>query len=384
MATLTPSLLEKLLNTDSQTCLSIFMPTEKISPASLQNPIRFTNLIKDATNQLSSSKLVNHAIKESLKTAYNRVDDADFWMHQGLGLAVFISEHSQLFLTLPIKLKEQVSLARHFHFKPLLPLLTTNGKYFVLSLSQSDVKLYEATRTTIDKRFLGDTPRSMAEFVDQDSLETHLGFHTTGKGRGASRSPIYHGQGGTGDENVKKQIGQFITKVESGISQILHGQSAPLILVGLDYITATFRNQCHYSHLLDAEINQNPESMTKESIHHQSWKIIRSHFKHAEKQALEAYFAQAGTGKTASNLSEILPAALGGRVHSLFVLRDASVYGTFSPDKNQVQVEPASTPENDDLLDLAVLHTLLNGGTAYSLKSHEMPVKDPIAALFRY
>lgn len=385
MDQLSPALINQLIDSPHQACVSIYMPTEKTSPQSHQNPIRFQNLAKQAKEIMDQSPLTTHQLKNQYQQAIQKIQDDEFWQHQSRGLAVFISEANHLFLRLPLKFKELVSVNHHCHFKPLLPLLTTNGKYHLLTLSQNDIKLYQATRTDIDKIFLGDIPRSLQDTIDSDDLQQHLQSHSPSSNRNRGKTATYHGQGGSGDKQLKKQIDEFIHLVADGIDQLLTGDKSPLILAGTEYLVAMFRKHSKHPHITDQHLPGNLEHLTQQKLHSKAWQTIRPLFKQAEKNALDAFHAKQGSNQTSTNLLKILPAAHGGRIHTLFVLRDHQTWGTFDPTKNKIQIDKTQTPHNEDLADLATIRTLQNSGQVFSLKQHEMPTgSEFIAALFRY
>lgn len=384
MELITNQLLDQLVHHQPGPCISLYMPTYRKSPDSLQNPIRFQNLLKQAKTQLSQSNFVNHQIKVALDQAATSYDQPDNWMHQRFGLAMFVSADVQLFIRSPLKFSEKVVVNHHFYVKPLLPLLTSNGKFYILTLSQADIKLYQATRDSIDKVYLKDIPRSLQDTVDPDDLRSHLQFHTRSSSTTGQRQAMYHGQGGASDKNVKNLIEQFLNQVASGVDQLLINQKAPLVLSGVEYLTNLYKTKSRYSRITNGTVDGNPERSTKAAIHQSAWKIVRPIFKQAEKEALDEFGSLQQNGKTSKSLQEILPAAHSGRVKNLFALRDHTIWGMFDPDSNTLAITPTNQPGTDDLMNLATIYTLIAGGQVYSLKPKEMIPATPLAAVYRY
>jgi len=375
MEQITRNLLQQLLEPSPGAHITIYMPTYKHSPDSLQNPIRFNNLTKQAKQELLESNQVNHQIKESLAKAAEMVDDADYWMHQKSGLAIFISQSYRLFLRLPLKFPETVIVNQHFYLKPLLPLLTTNGKYYILTLSAGDIKLYQATRDNIDKLYLGDTPKSLSAYLHQSGYDSQTpaksGTKPTDRITDVSAIP-------------EALLTQFLSQIQKHLQELLSTNTAPLVLAGVKELTTAFRGICHYPHITLASIEGSPDHLSKQDIHQQAWKIVRPLFKQAEKEALGEYHQLKSTGKTANSLEAILPAAFAGRIKTLFVLRDHSIWGMFDPDSSTLALTKTNQPGTDDLMNLATIYTLLGDGRVYSLKPKEMVKGTPIAATYRY
>jgi hypothetical protein len=60
------------------------------------------------------------------------------------------------------------------------------------------------------------------------------------------------------------------------------------------------------------------------------------------------------------------------------------MWGEFDPDAMTVDLHPEPEPDDEDMLDFAAIHTLLNGGTVYAVEPEQVPDKALAAAIFRY
>lgn len=373
--------LDQLLQLDGQTVISIYLPTHKSGTDQQQNPIRFANLVKEARELLEKSGLSTHQLKLQLDDVADMgMADAPLWEFLKSGLAIFVTESDIQVVKLPIQVKEYAVINHHPFIKPLLPLITTNGKFYILTLSQNDIKLYQANRTDIDKVFLGDLERNMEEKYDFDDLRSHLQHHSSSSGGGKA---VFHGQG-AGEESMKADISQFLNEVENGITDLLEGEEAPLVLAGVEYLISMYRGHNKYKHLTETTVEGNPENTTKEKLHQAAWEIVRPIFKAKEQAALDKYHQMAGTGKTGTDLEEVVKAAFDGKIETLFVLRGQEVWGEYVDGAREVLIHDKRTAHSTDLIDLATARTLVNGGTVYSLKDEEMIKDQHIAALYRY
>jgi hypothetical protein len=88
--------------------------------------------------------------------------------------------------------------------------------------------------------------------------------------------------------------------------------------------------------------------------------------------------------KASRELREIIPAAYGGRVDTLFVDVNAQRWGSFDLQTNQVLLHETRQAKDEDLLDFAATQSILNRGIVYAFQPEEMPEDSPIAAIFRY
>ena len=86
----------------------------------------------------------------------------------------------------------------------------------------------------------------------------------------------------------------------------------------------------------------------------------------------------------ASDLNTVVKAAKFGQVGTLFVPLGIQKWGRYDPENNKVLQEPEPTPQNEDLLDFAAIHTILNSGQVYAVQPEELPGDGDLAAILRY
>jgi len=72
------------------------------------------------------------------------------------------------------------------------------------------------------------------------------------------------------------------------------------------------------------------------------------------------------------------------RVATLLVASGMQQWGTFDPQSQAVTLHNERQSGDQDLLDLAAVHTFLNRGKVYVVSPEEMPAGKPVAAIFRY
>ena len=67
--------------------------------------------------------------------------------------------------------------------------------------------------------------------------------------------------------------------------------------------------------------------------------------------------------------------------------RGVRLWGSYDVKKREVHLEEDQTTQrnhSEDLLDLAAVQTVLNGGTVYAVPQQEIPDGQAMAAIFRY
>lgn len=387
MSLLSVDELKTLVEQPQAPCVSLYMPAVRAGTETRQNSIRFKNLIKQAEAQLQDYGL-SHPEALSLLEPALAVDQEDFWQHQAEGFALFVAQDFLRSYRLPLSFNELVVVSDRLHLKPLLPLLTGDGDFYVLTLNQQQIRLFEGSRYGMNPVPLEGVPQSVDEALQYDETAQDGQFRIgTSRGRTSNsfqQAGSFHGQGSPDRDQHQKDILQFFHAVDAGLQKYFEGKRAPLILAGVEYLLPLYREANTYQPLLPEEITENVELLKPEALHSLAWAIVEPYFTQAQHSAVEQFRELTGTGKASTDPQEAIPAAYYGRVAQLFVPVGVQKWGVFDPQANALAMHSEAEPGDEDLLNLAAIQTLLNGGTVYAVKPEEVPESAPLAAVFRY
>ena len=396
MALLTQAELKTLAEMQVEPCISIFMPTHMAGQEIRQDPIRLKNHLSDVRQRLDDVGFRDTNVEKMLQPAYDLLEMNDFWRHQKEGLALFIAPDFFRFYRLPLEFENHSVVSDRMHIKPILPMLTGDGYFYLLAFSQNRVRLFQGTHYTMSEVELDDMPNSLAEALKYDDPEEQLRFHAASRGGSPANSPgtglgspeggapAYHGQGvGTTDD--KNAILRFCQKIDNEISSFLSGEEAPLVVAAVDYVIQIYQEANSYPHLLDEGIPGNPDVAKPDALHQQAWKLVKPHFKQSQNAAFHAYRDMSDTNEASDHLEEVIKAAYERRIETLFVRADQHRWGQFNTQTQDVEFHDEEKAEDTDLLDFAAVQTMLNGGKVFAIKDEEqMPSSEPVAAILRY
>ena len=370
------------INSHSDWCVSLFMPTHRAGRETEQDPIRFKNLLREAEERLINKGLRSLEVQEIIKRPQLLLQDRGFWQRQSDGLAVFFSEDTYRFFRLPMALKELAVVSHRFHVKPLLPILASYGVFYILALSQNQVRLLEGTRHTVDEIDLENVPETLSETLPDGFAEKELQFHTGTPSGSGNRPAMFHGHDIGSD--IKNRIRQWFRTIDKEVGGLLSDTQSPLVLAGVDTLFPLYKEVNTYPHLMEEGIPGNPEGMKPEDLHPQAWAIIEPVFKKEREAGYARYRQLAGTGQTTTDVTEAVLAAHHGRIDVLFVAVGVQVWGRFDPEKDRVDVHESREPGDEDLLDFTAIQTLIKGGTVFAVSPEEVPDQAVVAAVFRY
>ena len=235
--------------------VSMFIPMHRAGVETLQNPVRCKNLLRQAEEHLLTGGWRPLQVQELLEPVQHLLADHDFWQHQSHGLALFLAADIFRVYRLPLVFEELLVVNQRFHLKPLLPLLSGDGRFFILALSQNQVRFLECTRYSVREVELpSNVPKSRAEALKYDDFERQLQFHTrtppvASPGSG-ERGAMFHGQG-VGIDDAKERILEYFQQVDHGLHEVLRNEHAPLVLAGVEYLLPIYKEAATYAHVVE-------------------------------------------------------------------------------------------------------------------------------------
>ncbi len=357
--------LETLMLRQVGICVSIYMPTIRKGSETQQNQIRYKNLLRNAENQLSLSELRPSEIKDMLAPAQELSGNTPFWRNQSDGVALFLSPGLFKYYRMPQSFKELIVVTDRFHIKPLIPVLASDTEFYILAISQKNVRLLKCSLQHAEEMDLKGVPENLAEALNLDNFEKRIQRHT-------------------GSEDIKSNIFQYFQQVDKGLREVLRDKKVPLIFAGVEYLFPIYREANTYPHLASRGISGNPEGLNPDVLLEAAQPVVETLLEAKRDYALSQYRQDAGTGFTSGNVKEIVRSAFHGRVGILFVPVGVQQWGTFNVVTDEVVLGKNADVSNEDLLDLAAIQTMTNGGTVYAMDREKMPDDSSLAAIFRY
>lgn len=382
MAILSKKEIAELSKVHDKSCISIFIPTHRAGQEVLQqqDSLALKNQLKDVSTKLKAQGFTAKEIKELLLPAEELMEDKGFWRHQSDGLAIFIANGFFHKHTLPIRFEAFNYVSNEFYLKPLMPMFAGDGRFFILSLNQGEVNFYEGSRHSITEVYIDDlTPSRLEERVGFDYKEKSLQFRSQQEGQG---NAIFHGQGANDED--KNEILRYFRAINDGLMTMLHDETPPMVVACLDHLFPIYQKVNDYKEMLDKHISGNPSNMDWHTLHEKAWSIVQPHFDKERQEKIEQFKQLEGT-QASSTVDQVVPAALNGKVDTLFLQNSTDIWGIYQPEKNKVEVHKEHNAPNVSLMNLAAINVFQQGGKVYLMEEEDMPDSmSEINALYRY
>jgi hypothetical protein len=384
MTRITIKNIEALDGVHSPMCISIFIPTHRVGEEVLERKdvLQLKNQLREVEKKLKADKVGPRVIESLVAPIQELIGDSEFWHHQSDGLAIFRSENLFEKFTLPISFEAFNYVGNQFYLKPLLPVFSGDGTFYVLALELEQVKLYKQTRNSITEVEIEDLiPFRMEERVGYDYEQENLQFRTQQGGYGAA---AFHGHAAA-DRDRKDEIARYFREIDKGLMKVLKDDDSPMVVASQEYLYSIYREESSYGYLLNEPIICNLSETDKFLLHELAWEKMAPIFDRERTDKINAFKQYDGTGRTSSEIAGVLPAALEGKVDTLFAQRREDIWGIFDPEKRQVRVDDQPGPSNTSLINKAAIKTFLSGGKVFLMDADEMPnPNSKVNALYRY
>ncbi|OKL40847.1 baeRF3 domain-containing protein [Pontibacter flavimaris] len=393
MALINKSDIEKLLNVQNNAknalCISLYIPTHRAGHETLngQDHILFKNKLREARTLLQRHDVPEAEMDQYLKPAEDLLNDTGFWRHQAEGLAVFLTKGFSAHYTLPFTMPEVVYVLDQFYLTPMLPILSQNGRFFILSLYREKVAFFEATIERI-------RPIDISSFVPE-TMNKALRFDVKGNDQDFTNSTttvngsnIVHGPGSTKGDEEHERVREFVIEIDNSIQKILHDAHEPLVLAGVDHYCSLYRQHSKYKHIVPQNININEGADNMNALHEKALAIMKPMMQQGHNDSLTRYQNVAGTGATSEDVATVAAEAVHGRVDTLFITPSQPVWGRYDAKSATAEVHNEYKRGDDDLINLAAIKTLAQGGKvfvgSYNGLSESADGSARVKALFRY
>ncbi len=373
----TEKMIKKLIQKNGQRKVTLTLPTEKVGDKRQQNPIRFKNLLTHASGQLVERGMREDEAAAYLQPAKELLGQPLFWSSMEHGMVVYLAPDYFEVFKIPYEIREMVYVNQHFRITPLLPMISTNGSFCVLAISQENVRLLRCTRTNVTNITPEEIPVTISGWLDE-TPQPHIQFHTGTEGDGA----MFFGHGAS-EEDRKEILQQYFRDVEKGITAAMKRINDPLVLAGLKTNISLYKKVNNYGRILENAIERNPDDLTDAQVRDHGWEHIRDYFLKDLYQSVDVY-RESPSERISSDPSEIITSTIMGKSAAIFIKKDHIRWGKYDDANHKVLYRNEPGSDDVDLMNWLSIKGLETGSNVYILSPDEMPDQSEVAALFRF
>ncbi|MDO5734970.1 MAG: hypothetical protein Q4P15_00685 [Propionibacteriaceae bacterium] len=364
-----------------ETHVSLYMPTHRYGEGVQADQLEWKNLVSGVENLLLKT-MRRPEVEKLLQPARDLQQDPMAWQYMSDGLAMFLRPGWHESYRIPAPLPKLATAGERFITGPLMHLLSGDEHYLLLALSQSEVRLMDGSRHTVVQVELDEVPTSLEDVVEP--REPRSDTVTRPSSSGSRGRAVFYGHGTGDDAAGEADLKKFLRQVATGMRDILRGQTAPLVLVGLDPTVAAYRDVNDYENVLDEAVIHNPDKLPPARLHELAWPLVEAKLRDERGKLIDRFHELNGTGRVASELEAVGEAAEQGRVDTLFLRAHPWCWEEVAGDELAVVHLGADERYAEcEALDAAAAATLANGGTVHATSQQVVPDAQ-VAAILRY
>jgi len=372
--------IQKLLGTAGP-CITLLLPAYRPGERVKSMATRLKTSLQEAARQLAHQKVPAAVATALLKPLEQLAEDEELLAGSHFGRVIFRSGEVFEQFELMEPPSQTLTVGGRFQIRPILAELHYQSEFYVLKLSKKGVGALRCARLRGEHVQLPKgVPETLEETLAFKQPDHDLENRSAAGSSVGSMRRVRFGTG-SGRETQHTHLSDFYKAVDRGIRELLHAGKAPLILTGVDEDTARYRMINTYPNLMEQGVHGSPSgSMSEDDLLRQAYAIIRSHCTERAAADLAESREVMSPARFTTDLEAILSAAANARISRLYVDQSTQKLGFFQGPSQKERWNWGA----EDLLNAAIVETLLNGGSAFVLPSDKMPDGAAAAAVLRF
>jgi len=292
-------------------CLSLYLP---LSTAPNQQGLKLNHLEWKELIASLEAKLGDEAEKARtlLKSVENIEELADGAPEWGKSIAVLRSQDLLRLVYLHEEVQPRAEFGPCFYVRPLLPELTKPSVFYVLALSQKNVRLLRCTLDSSEEVPIGANATTSYDDYMDTAKPDHVSIKrgTAGMASGSSKGVI----GTTTSELERKDeyLRHFFKQIDAGVGEVLRGKTDPLVPVAVEFELPIYAGVNTYPHTLEVGVRGAPNGLKAGEMHARAIEAVANEYQRKLDATLAEYDHKVGGGASNRLKDIVLPLTTAG------------------------------------------------------------------------
>ncbi len=353
--------IKELKDIISESCITIIMNTHRTKPDNLRDPINLKNLVSNA-----EERLLNDESKKYARALVQRIKELEASIDHNYNLdslVLFVNEDIAEYVRLPITVEDRVVIDHTFATRDLVRAMHMETNYYVLALSQRQVRLIEAFNDKVVQEVGGAFPIDNTQFYSTNKTEMS----------NASR--------------LTNLVGEFFNRVDKELNKVRQSHALPVLLCTEEGNFNEYLKIADQRHsIFDFYLNMNRLEEKDHAIVREAWPLVRKYTEDKNNARVAELKRAVSTGKFLSDVTDIWRAINEGRIQTLFIEQGLFQPGfietgnvTFASEADRDKKEVV-----DDIYDELIEANMNFGGDVVFLPKGELTDFNGFGAITRY
>lgn len=366
-------IITQLQHEKDQFCVSVIVPTFRISRERTQNPERIRkalNKAKKIIQAMVKSKTAALGLIQKLDDLHAGFDN----LHAQNGVGFFVSSKVAIKVDFPFDVQEKIVIAESFEVRDLYYFKQFAIEYYILLLTINKAQLFKACldkcEEVNDRHF---------PVLYEDDYE-----YATPAPASSMRGSL---QTFERDKNQLKEIRQksFFQEIESELGTYL-AQDTPLLIAGVGEQVAMFKKVAEHLKNIAGEV---PGNFTRDYhlLATKAWHKIRSHqVNHVQTSQIKQLKEAFGKKKVVTGIREVWSAIKEGRGLAVYVEKDFVKSAYVSTGSDQLFLRPPRVKYTriEDVVDDTLEAAREKRTEIHFMENEKLKSFDRIALFLRY
>jgi hypothetical protein len=365
--------LQSLQKSKGSVCVSIILPTHRLSPERRVDNLKLKNSITAAKQLLQYKYTVSNI--QTLMEAIDEIYDTIDFSHNSDGLGIYISSDIKLAVQFPFPVEEKVMVGDSFEIRDLLYKDNYSVPYLVILLSKNHIRLFKGLLDELEETIDESFPLSYEEEYEYNppSRGTPFTGHTTVRNFEKEKSSLQEIRFQQFYHTADKLLNQYVTTL-------------PIILLGVEKDIAWFQKVSTHAKNLVLTIDGNYDYLNQKQLTDITWPVMFEHLQHQRALLIKELDEKLGSHLVVSGIQNVWQATKEGKALKLLVEKDFRKSGFITDDGYQFHERPTGKPYKivTDAVDDIMEMVLEMGGQVYLMDNNLLKDYQHIALFTRY
>lgn len=379
----------KALLSGTGPCLTVYMALSNAStagrnPNAKENELRWRECLQSAEAQASQFGEAAQQLIDSVRNFESVFpeNNGELRLHQGKSVALFRSADISQIIELDNGVTERAVIGRSFYVRPLVGELVHARNFYLLAFSQKNTRLLHCTMHSSEELAFPEGFKTDFEAWMNQAKPDHTAVNNAmAVGGAGSVRPDALAPKGSDAEDRDEYLSHFAKHIANGVGQVLKGRTEPLVLCAVEYEVPIYREVNSYPHLAPEAVHGAPNGLKSGEMHARAIEALNRCYDLKVDEALADWNHRVGGGAS-SHLEEVVTAAHDGRVLTLLASDTQDATGFFDESTNTVRTKGQGRKE--DLVNEAIVQTILHAGKVLIVNQAKMPENAALAATYRF
>jgi hypothetical protein len=313
-------------------CITIIIPTHRLSPERRIDRLSLSRAIEQAIDQLRdhySSELITRTLSTSLKQCAEEID----LIHNTEGLGIYVSAGIRKIVRFAFPVIGKIVISDQFDLRDLWYKHQLSAAYHVLMISENKVSYYQGRMNELEEVFDNEIPHAYEEeyIYELPSRSTSYAGHAHVKSFENDRTVI-----------EEYRMKDFLRKIDKGFRKYVIGEEA-IVLLAPEKTISWYKDVAHLKNHVLLTKEGGFSHTTISELQLIVWPLIYHHYLQQFEQERINANEMAGHHRAVFGLEECWRAAVDGNAYKLLIEKDYRQSGYISSNGRLLHLNPPST-----------------------------------------